>query len=203
MDRLSLNDVIQMYDKSLIKYKNKLYYVLDINRNDDDNDSIDVHMRQLSTKENFIVPFNRKRFSAPGRIGYVNYNDGAWFVSRKPVRMFKIGLDKGNIGLATPPMFLGMLTPPILNKCFQDAHDNKYPSLYKAWSLVKDKALALCAFDHQFAICNSRNIYFKNKKVGTIPKGHIRKSNIQWDNGWEFLIDVLEPDYEKTVRTFK
>ena len=204
MDELSYDDVYQMYSHSVLNYKGKLVYVEDVYRNDDNKTCLKVY--DLTTRLPKHVMFDRGEFKTPGRIGYVNHGKAAWFLSRTPGRMFKVGLTNQNVRIA-PTGGFGKYYPSvrITSEGLQAAHDNEYPSLYKAWCAVKDeqeKAGAVKAFDHQFAICNSRFIYYKGKRVGSIPKGNVRKSNIVWNPGFEFLENVIEPDYEKTVRTF-
>lgn len=200
MDKLSLDDVNQMYVDSTIIYKGKLAYIVDAGRND--NDDVYVVIVWLEDGDREEVVFDRNLFKAPNRIGYVNAANAAWFFSRTPGRMFKVGLSPNNCKITATDGFMVRGMPSISSKELQAAHDNIYPSLYKAWLAVKDKAHACMAFDHQFAICNQRFIYFKGRLVGNIPKGNVRKSNIVWQNKFEFLADILEPDYEKTVRTF-
>lgn len=204
MDELSYEDVCQMYTGSVLNYKGNLVYVEDAYQNDDN--KVCLQIQNLSTRRVQHVTFVREEFKTPGRIGYVNHGRAAWFLSRTPGRMFKIGLTNQNVKI-TPTEGFGIRHPAvrITSESLQAAHDNEYPSLYKAWCAVKDEqgeAGAVKAFDHQFAICNNRNIYYKGKRVGSIPKGNVRKSNIIWNPGFEFLENVIEPDYEKTVRTF-
>lgn len=202
MDEISIDDVHQMYVDSVVQYKGNLVYVIAAERGD--NDAIYLSVERLHDRMRDEVKFEREEFKAPSRIGYVNHGNSAWFFSRTPGRMFKIGLTGANCKIVPTEGFgLRGLPAKITSPGLQAAHDNNYPSLYKAWLAVKDKEGHCCAFDHQFAICYNRFIYFKGKKVGEIPKGNVRKSNIVWANKFEFLADILEPDYEKTVRTFK
>lgn len=200
MDKLSIDDVNQMYVDSTVIYNGKLVYIREVYHND--NDEVCVVLTHLENGEREEAVFDRALFKAPNRIGYVNAANAAWFFSRAPGRMFKVGLSANNCKITATDGFAIHGMPNILSKELQAAHDNIYPSLYKAWLAVKNKDRACMAFDHQFAICNQRFIYFKGRLVGNIPKGNVRKSNIVWNNKFEFLADILEPDYEKTVRTF-
>ena len=200
MDKLSFDDVHQMYVDSVVLYEGKLVRVMEAVYNA--REEIYVAVERLEDGKRSDVVFDRSLFKAPNRIGYVNYEDAAWFISRTPGRMFKIGLTQANIKTIATDAFIIRRAPRVNSKELQAAHDNIYPTLYKAWLAVKGEAAKCLAFDHQFAICNRRFIYFKGKRVGGIPKGNVRKSNIVWDNKFEFLADILEPDYEKTVRTF-
>ena len=200
MDELSLDDVHQLYESSVVVYKGKLVYVDEVYRHEDN--TIYLQIMYLGDRKKEAIPFVRTELKAPSRIGYVNYRNAAWFISRTPARMFKIGITDQNIKIEATHGFRNFAVPRVHQECYQDAHDSNYPSLYKAWLSVKMEAKACCAFDHQFAICNERSIYYKGKIVGHIPKGHVRRTNIVWNKGYEYLADVLEPDYEKTVRTF-
>ena len=200
MDKLSLEDVHQMYVDSVVLYEGKLVYVMEVAYNAQA--ELYVAVERLEDGKRSDVVFDRALFKAPNRIGYVNYADAAWFISRTPGRMFKIGLTQTNIKTIATDAFIIRRAPRVNSKELQAAHDNIYPTLYKAWLTVKGEEAKCMAFDHQFAICNQRFIYFKGKRVGGIPKGNVRKSNIVWNNKFEFLADILEPDYEKTVRTF-
>lgn len=200
MDKLTLDDVHQMYVDSVVLYEGKLVYVMGADYNA--RVEIYVAVERLEDGKRSDVVFDRSLFKAPNRIGYVNYENAAWFISRTPGRMFKIGLTQANIKTIATDAFIIRRAPRVNSKELQAAHDNIYPTLYKAWLAVKGEDAKCMAFDHQFAICNQRFIYFKGKRVGEIPKGNVRKSNIVWNNKFEFLADILEPDYEKTVRTF-
>lgn len=204
MDELNYDDVCQMYADCVLNHKGSLVYVEDVYHNGAD--EIYLKVQTLTTGHTQHVKFDRGEFKAPGRIGYVNHGKFAWFLSRIPGRMFKIGLTMRNVKII-PSEGVRIHYPDRLIRSagLQAAHDNEYPSLYKAWCAVKGEQIemsAVTAFDHQFAICNKRFIYYKGKRVGSVPKGNVRKTNIVWNPGFEFLENVIEPDYEKTVRTF-
>ena len=203
MDELSFDDVSQMYVESVVVYNGKLIYVEDLSR--EEGGQLYLLVRYLEDQKRDQIKFNRVDFKPPNRIGYVNHGRSAWFIARTPGRVFKVGLSNDNIRITPTQGFERSPTVRITSEGLQAAHDNQYPSLYKAWCSVKGEAgyaNACKAFDHQFAICSNRNIYYKGLKVGSIPKGNVRKSNIVWNVGYEYLADVMEPDYEKTVRTF-
>lgn len=199
MANLDVDDVVQMYLSSVVLYVKELVYVRDVTIEEN---QIYIHIEHLCSREQSMVLFDMAKFKSPGRIGYVNYGHSAWFLSRIPARVFKVGLAATNTRLVPTAGFGQEMAPLVHSVGVYNAHANNYPSLYKAWCYVKDK-IACQAFDHQFAICNRRYIYYKGKRVGNIPKGHVRKSNIIWNNGYEYLSDLVDPDYEKTVRTFK
>lgn len=196
MAELSYDDQVQLYRGSVVEFEGGLVYVRDVDHNQFQIIRAGQHLREW-------VGFNMDAFKAPKRIGYVNYQNGALFVSRVPRRLYCVGLRRDNVqitcdGNLIPPGYLDVL---VEGKGIIEAYQGKYPTLYKAFQLAKASSISV-AFDKQFAIDHLRNIYFKGYKVGIIPKGYVRKVNIQWDAGYEFCEYSLSPDYEKTVRTF-
>jgi hypothetical protein len=191
---LAPEDIRQLVNNSLIMYKGEPYFVYDT-------DGSEVYMISLD-KVKKEVEFVLDDFKPVPRIGFVNDPiRGSIYFTRETRRVYSLGSTTSNtfwcsIGSEHPRAFLQL--PQM-----KDAIFNNYPTLFKAWSFIKDHPhINGWAFDKQFAITHDRNIYYKNKFAGVVPKGYVRKKNIVWNKGFEFCEFLMEMDYEKTVPAF-
>jgi hypothetical protein len=200
MDKLSKNDVEQLYLGCLLRYKGDIVKVYDVLSADE------VEIFKLASQESVIVPFIQSDFTPIAeRIGFVNdFPNGVAYISRQPKRLFSVGITSNNTritllaGILLPRHIVGFTSLAIV-----DAINNKYPSLSQALKIVS-KESRHCAFDKQFAIDSNRNIYFKSRGiVGYLPKPYRSKERIVWKYGAEMYQFLLEPRHAKTVRTFE
>lgn len=203
MVELSVADIEQLYYKSLILYKGKPAKVLSINRDKT------VMLTILASQRKVVVPFIQDDFKPVlGRIGFVNHGGFAFYVQRMPVRRYNIGLTQQNtvvrgISRHHPEAFRAYDAVAALNtKSICQALDNDYPTLQSAIKAAKEREGSV-AFDKQFAVDHMRNIYFKATKVGAIPLRYSARNRIRFEPEYEFLEILVEPHYEKTVRTFE
>lgn len=197
MDEISHDDQCQLYLNNLVDYNGKLMLVRDIY------DGIFTCRTAGNPAEVKDIRFEKDLFKAPRRIGYINTPEGALFLSRLPRRLYGIGLNRNNTEIikndvVMPKAYFEYI---VSKEGIAEAYSNKYPTFYKAYQLAKEKQTTV-AFDRQFAIDFQRNIYYKGSVTGVLPKGYVRKLNIQWFAGFEFCEYTLNANYEKTVRTF-
>lgn len=198
MDELSLNDVEQLLLDNIVEYDGKdLMYVTEIGRNEGI-----LFVRGHSYSENTVktVEFRRSKFKAPPRIGYVNYEKGAIYVSRRPVRTWGLGINSNNTTLFLQGVKVLFSNQIVKTSELHKAYKNNYPPLSEIVSYRREYTIA---FDKQFAIDAGNFVYYKGNLAGGLPANGKHSSQIQWDSGFDFCEILLENNYEKTVRTFK
>lgn len=109
------------------------------------------------------------------QLGYVNILPEALFISRKPVRKVRQGLDKINVHIpafqvfdpANPRIYWDGL---IKNKALADSFNGKFPSLPEA---VKENKRRITAFNRRFAVgmddeLDQRILFYKGTKSGLV-----------------------------------
>ena len=198
MDELSLNDVEQLLLNNIVEYDGKdLMYVTEIEHNEKI-----LFVKGHSYSDNTVktVEFRRSKFKAPPRIGYVNYEKGAIYVSRRPVRTWGLGINSNNTTLFLQGVKVLFSNQIVKTSELHKAYKNNYPPLSEIVSYSREYATA---FDKQFAIDLYNFVYYKGNLAGRLPKNGKHSSQIQWDSGFDFCEILLENNYEKTVRTFK
>jgi hypothetical protein len=207
MLEISLEDIHQMYVNSVVMYKNKPVYVKNVAP---DGEALCIDM--LAQQEVFI-PFSIKEFTAPTRrIGFVNVQGTVVWMSRNPVRKYKVGFFRENMNAHVPdaahaPNPGGRVEARervrrLHVKEVADAIMGKYPTLKQAITRV-DKYQGCVAFDKQFALNTDRRVLYRGRVVGALPYGANTVDGIVWAEGYNHLILLLEKNYEKTVRTIR
>lgn len=189
-------DIDQLYSDSLVRYKGDVVKVEEVaGRN--------MCLFFLKDRSKKDVKYNPNDFSPiRERIGYVNYNSRAVYVTRTTKRLYSIGITSRNSRFrsryqAAPEPIRRLTAREIV-----DALDNKYPSIKEALQQFRDEYSSV-AFDKQFAINYHRQIIFKETDiVGNLPKPYRSIERINWLPGKEHYQFLLELNYEKTVRTF-
>lgn len=197
MHNLSLQDQIQQYGNSLILYKGKPHKVKSITG--------EVKLLDLKTQRTKLVAFDLEKFQPVVlRLGYVNSENNAVFVARKPMRQFCTGIKSdncsigGNRGMSTQ---FDMRTSELRVKQFDtpEVYDmlmGHYPSLKSAAKEAHDLMCSI-AFDKQFAIDAAWNIFYKDTKVGSYDG-----VKIIFNKSHEYLSILLDGKYEKATRAF-
>ena len=199
MAELGIHDISQLYIECLIRYDGRVVKVLDVVSRKT------IHIYDLQTKEESEVPFIQELLvPIKERIGFVNVFPQAIYMARQPRRTFSIGMNVGNTKMISLDGRLPLgSVQRFTNQAILEAINNIYPTLRQAIETVTNQA-GYCAFDKQFAVDSNRNIYFKTEGiVGTIPKPFKTADRIVWTAGKDMYQFLLEPDYEKTVRTFE
>jgi hypothetical protein len=199
---MRVEDIRQLYDRSLVLYKNKPVYINDIG-NDGDVQFLDLFSQRIRT-----AAFSMKDFTAPlRRLGFINTMGSVVYASRIPIRRYKVGLSEENVkfdslgvnylkGKAdTIARLTGLSVPEI-----GDALFNKYPSLEEAISFVR-KFKGAMAFDKQFAVSSEGGLFYKTQLVGSASRGIKRADQLEFRKGFEHLALLLDKGYEKTLST--
>jgi hypothetical protein len=176
-DKISLDDLRTMHKDTLVRYKGYLVYIVDFVS------AKRVEILHLNTGDYMVVPFNTKCFDfSPIRIGYVNHRGVALYVTRSPVRQYKQGMSPQNIKVSLPDGI--RINTDYKRSMAQSAYDEirslkdvaicfnldgEYPSVADVIaSLTNSEEVLIRAFDKQFAIDSSLNLYYKTEKVGRV-----------------------------------
>ncbi len=203
MAELSIADIDQLYNKSIILYKGRPSKVIGVSRDGN------LNVLTLANGRKNVVKFVKADFKPiTGRIGFINHNGHAFYAYRTPMRRYSIGLTNqntsirylvGHQNLAYKAMDKVVMMDSV---AWDSALTNDYPSFKDAIRIAKDLN-GSCAFDKQFAIDFQRNIFYKHICVGVLPVRASTIARIEFNPGFDFLQVLLEPNYEKTVRTFE
>lgn len=205
MAELGLADLDQQYSKCLINYKGRIVYVGGFDG------ALNIHYTDISTGKRHEEKVDVKALKPIlNRLGFVNHNGHALYLRRVPVRRYQVGISTNNSNVLFIEHFRYHKTISraldqvrrLTVKSIVDMFNNSYPPLKNAIDIAVASEGA-CAFDKQFAVDCHRNIYYRNRRVGTIPPRCTTLKRIEFNKGFEFLETVLEPSYEKTVRTFE
>jgi hypothetical protein len=207
MLEISVEDIHQMYVSSVVMHKNKPVFIKNVAGDGE------IRFLDLLSQEEQFAPFSLKDFITPNRrIGMVNINGGVAWISRNPVRKFKVGYCRENTYTTIPdnahfPNGNGRadardMARRLHIKEVGDAIMGKYPTLKQAISRV-DKYQGCIAFDKQFALNADRRVIYRTRAVGFLPYGETTVDGIRWDAKQEHLIQLLEKNYEKTARTIR
>lgn len=205
MDDISIEDIFQLYNGSVCLYKGEPVKVVEIlGRNE-------IVLRSLEFSKKFSVKFSFDYFSAPiGRIGFVNHGNLAVYVTRRPLRQWAVGLKNSNIKCRLPLIKVDIEHLDKLKairdvgkmelKAMAMSLKNNYPSFADALKLAVNKK-GVFAFDKQFAVDYERNIYYKTRHVGRVPRGTNLEKTV-FTPGNDYLLLPLIQHYEKTIRVF-
>jgi len=201
--RLERGDIIQQYLNCIVKYKDRIVYV------DEVDGRCNITITYLETMKRDVVAFNLKDFKvAKNRIGMVNHNGFVFYCERIPVRKMQIGINFNNFSVSRPQFHTlrdwktsRETIQSLRENCVFNSMVNRFPSFERCLELTRsgNKNIDCMAWDRQFAVDKSGMIYYKDSRVGNIPVGKNKESDIVFDAGYEYLSIVLERNYEKTV----
>lgn len=197
---LALNDIVQQYSGCVILYKGKPHKVKNV--------GAQVQLLDLHSMRKKMVDFDQKDFAPPLlRLGYVNIDNTSVYVSRKPARLYQVGINQNNF-IVSPnkrSLYDGDINEVVKKVIamevpeFADMMLGHYPTLQSA--LKNDnffRSAGSIAFDKQFAIDSGCYIYYKGTNVGRLNGSE----KIVFNKGMEYLGILLENGYEKATRTF-
>jgi hypothetical protein len=201
MLEIEVGDIVQMYKHSIITYKNKPVYVVDVARDGE------VEIFDISTQRGSFVPFSLKEFKPLNRrLGFVNSRGSAVYVARLPVRKYKVGISQENVKVSTLNAYYPQGKPETRDHVKQlrspevyDALMDKYPSFKEALAYVRKREGAM-AFDKQFAVDTEGSVFYKTSIVGTIKRDKDRIEDIKFIEGKEHLIHFIGNSYVKNLR---
>lgn len=149
---------------TIVLWENKAARVLDVTEN------LGLFMRQLSTTKEAVLKQDDaalQLISPP--LGYANLKRGAVYLVRKPVRMWKQGLDPRQLWMEGRPVLVrAQWDGPEFTKCY----DGDYPTIDKAVKMFKgtnpfaQESPETVAFSRQWAVGKRGELLYKNKEVG-------------------------------------
>jgi len=198
--QLSLEDQQQLFNGCLLIWKGRFVKVLSVGAT--------YRLFDLADQKEVLVQAPYKDFTPPyKRIGMVNTGGSCIFVMRTPTRQYQVGYSSHNCRYQYLPVnypdgqgLTRDVVRALTSKAVHDALVGQYPSLKEALSNAA-MADGACAFDKQFAVDHARNVFFKDKKVGSVPSNRVGISSIRWNDGQEYLSLLLEKNHEKDLRT--
>lgn len=203
MPELSEHDIVQLYADSVCMYDGHPVKVMEAGRN--------MRILNLEHGKESTVKFEYDKFkSLKTRLGFVNSDGYVFYAARRPARRFSVGITRSNTVIqyvGPQPQyyrhFRGAqeIITRMQSKDWHNTITGKYPSLQLAAKIAANTK-GCCAFDRQFAIDKERNVYYKMERVGILPKLARSTNRITFDEGKEHLELLLNPNYDKTVRTF-
>lgn len=202
MTRASLEDLKQMFLESVCMYKNKPYHITRISG------GREATCRNLLTQREEVLPIDEEKWSAPTqRLGYCNIQDGVAYLSRIPIRRYKVGLSQENLKVVIGKGFLFKNGANFITTYLQsltsielaDCIMGKYPDVHKAYEMCRDGKQKVVAFDRQFAIDGRGRIFYKNKEVGFITKLPVKLNEIVFAAEYNHLTTLLGSNYEKSI----
>jgi hypothetical protein len=205
MFEVAIDDLRRDFKGNAVMYKNRPVYIEDVAKDGT------VRYLDLYTQRSKYAPFSLKDFTvASRRLGFINSMGSVIYAARIPMRKYYMGLCRHNVKMygisvlyphgkgETQHRLNSFMVPEIA-----DALLNKYPTLEECVDQLKGFEGAR-AFDKQFAIDEMGGVFYKTKCVGQLPK-NARKTadSIQWRKGSEYLIQLLDNNHTKTVRSMQ
>lgn len=201
--KLTYHDAVQLYSGALMLRKGKLTKVREIVQREDD--SLKVRVFDLKSQRASLIDFDDAEFKTPAkRIGYINMNSNACYVTRSPHRVYVVGLHYCNMDVRSPEEATyndGMYgwkdtIRQLENPAIIAAYNNEYPSFLEAVANAQEWKSS-CAFDKQFAVSSEGWLFYKHRKVGIVldmkPK---------FNAEYQYLQTLLDGQHEKTSGTF-
>lgn len=203
---LSPGDISQQYLHCVVLYKGEPVKVTAVG----EGVPTKVNITNLKTQKKSSVLFNLQDFTPPDfRLGMLNTESGAVWVSRKPVRKMHVGLCKGNIVVeALPAPYLDRADRVIqsvynLNSVeLAECISGEYPDFRTCIEYVKEFVTTV-AFERQFAIDTAFNIYYKTRHVGNLPKNCRTVERITFLKEYQHLHMALGDTCENTFSNLR
>lgn len=168
MIKMSRGDIQQMYVGCILLASNKPVYV----------ESVSVSGKILNTfnllkQKTEQIEFNSDKLKAPPRIGFVNVDGVAVSLERRTVRRFKLGVYSENLKFSPIPDEEERFKVADIIKNLSRLKSreialsltNQYPTYVEAFQQVIDGASSV-AFDKQFVIRSTGQLWYKNLKIG-------------------------------------
>lgn len=200
-DELSLADARTLYQGCLVWYKGGPAKIARIN------DDWRVRYRNLDTMEMKEAAFKQQEFGILPRLGFVNSHGACTYLMRTTARRYQQGLTTATLEIRKLPRELYRERYEEAMLQFQNMESlelgrcirGEYPSLRTALRFVKEFGGAM-AFDRQFALAEGNLIYYRDKVVGTLPRGCSTIERIEFDPAYAGLENLIGDRYAKALR---
>jgi hypothetical protein len=200
--RVSLEDLRTFFQGQLCSHNNRPIFVRRIN------EERSAKLVDLLTQKTYVLE-NLDELQVPmRRIGMVNCMGSVIYVERTPQRKMQMGLSSSNVKFST----LAVEYPEGRDHTYRrvaafdnvdigNAYMNIYPSIKECLKHNKEFGGAM-AFDKQFAIDEESKVFYKTKRVGTMPRGCSTIERIVFENQYTHLSLLLGGAYEKDLSAF-
>lgn len=170
-------------NKTLVRVGEEPFYIREV---DDWGDGVAVEgyfYKSPHIKQTFLVgELNLE----PVPLGYVNYEGGAYYLSRKNMREdWRQGLRQGNMFFIGPEGFFDFPIEPM-----RDTILNNYPSFQEAVKYIEEEIVDQVAFSRRFALGRGKRLMYKGRVVGTYDK--LAKLSEAYIYLTEYLNEVME-----------
>ena len=202
-NNIAVDDLRTFFVNTVCMYNNKPVKVREISYNKV------FHMLDLLTQKTIIAPDALKNISPPvRRLGMINLLSSVLYLKRMPYRKYQVGINKNNTKIETlivpypqgrdnTKAICSDFSSPDLANCLL----NRYPSIKECWEFVNEFEGAM-AFDKQFAVDYSGQIFYKTLYVGVLKGKKKTVSDIVFNEDYKHLILLLDGNHEKTIRDF-
>ena len=199
-NQLSIGDIRQYYQGSLILHKGKPVFVERVH------DHRSVMIRDIRTGHTSDVPFNEQDFQNPAfRLGMVNIQGTVLWTSRQPIRRFSVGINNNNF-CARFAEKANRIDPHRLQDALYKVNDLRCSELadciegiYPGFNSAYEQAMAIrgiIAFDKQFAIAYDGDLIYKLTTVGKVKPDDNISEDVFIDK-YKYLNQLLGNRYEK------
>jgi hypothetical protein len=155
------HDFGQLFGNNVLEWKGQLIYFTVYNR-----ETNTFRAKRLTGDKHgevIISQFNKDDFKYPNfRLGYVNFDEGAAYFQRIPVRQYKVGFCTNNVRAlnynerAVKFSFDSLECRMMFNK--------EYPSAEDAWNIAKQCGIVV-AFEKQFAISPADVLIYRGSTI--------------------------------------
>ena len=155
----SQHDANQALADSIIRYKGRAIYVSNVFK---DAGKVVIQTKDMLTGRGRLIDVHdpELNFQSP-KLGYVNFENGAVYVARKPRRRWKQGIDKACL-ICMPQRNAKELICSSLVRTIEGV----YPTYKEAVDTVQIPGISSVAFCREFAITSRGQLFFKGRDVG-------------------------------------
>lgn len=201
---LSHADILQQYYNCVVLYKGAPVKVTGVG----EGQPIKVNIVDLRTQKKHSVVFSLEHFSPPNfRLGMLNTDQGALWMSRKPARIMQVGLSIKNVIFEPIPSNYLDRWDNVVKKAqmmcsveLAETVAGEYPDFRTCIEYVREFNTCI-AFDRQFAIDSRFDVFYKTRHVGTLPKNCRTVERIQFLKEYEYLELALGDNCANTFGT--
>ena len=154
----------------------------------------DQIMIQYTNGKSEVINYTESEFnySAP-EIGYVNYRNSAYYLSRSPIRGRKQGLDVSNL-ITDPDLPPGEKRNLLKSKSLSSCITNKYPNFSVILIDIREGLIKSLAFSRLFALGRVDyrliGVFFRGRLVGNVIK-NTNKVKIHQISGRDIIVKLF------------
>lgn len=199
MYKVSAADLRQMFEGTVVMYKKRPVFVVKISG------TFDAQILHMQSRKTEVIKCNINTFTpCCRRLGMMNVNDSVVYVTRLPMRQYAVGYSRDTLRIRPLDGALyprgrvdtTMLAYEVNTEAFANILFGKYPSFRQ--SIEQSQVIAgTMAWDRQFAVSNGKQVFYKNKCVGTVNGKSVE--DILFKPEYKHLSILLNKGYENTI----